>query len=79
MRNRIELAREIVKRSQWQEVEGQVWDLFSASHYVKVHDSLSPGNQRRLEAMPLPMAMELVWRVLARGAEGGVNTERLGG
>jgi hypothetical protein len=61
---RIDRLRKIVAEGQYAKVEGSTVDLFSASAYVKVYDALSDANKAKLDALPLPAAIEFVFKLL---------------
>ena len=60
------VARRVVDTRTAAEHDGMLLDLFTALHVVKVLDALSPANRAWLERMPLPAAVELVWKLLKR-------------
>ncbi len=61
-------ARRIVERCQYEEVdingEPQILDLFTASALCQVLDAISPTNRKRLQSMPLELAISTTWRTL---------------
>ena len=49
---RIEVIRRIVEQKQYEHIDGQMLDLFSASAIIKVYDAINPTNQQRYAKLP---------------------------
>jgi hypothetical protein len=64
---RIETLRRIVERHQYEEIEGFEMDVMTASAMVAVHDALSPANQERFDAIPLPRLVDFCWKQVSIG------------
>lgn len=62
----VAVARRVVDTCTAAETGGMLLDLFTASHLVAVLDALAPANRARLEALPLPAAAELAFRLVER-------------
>lgn len=62
----IDQMREIVKEKQYRKIKGHTVDLFTASHVVQVYDALGPANQKKLESLPLPKMVDLVWKLVKK-------------
>jgi hypothetical protein len=60
--------RKIVADRQHAVVDGTAVDLFTASAIIAVHDKLSPDNQRKFAAMPVPPMASLALGMISRGA-----------
>lgn len=53
-------------------VDGTLLDLFSASAMVRIYDALSPANQAKLVSMPMLVAHDMVFKLMAKvGVSGG--------
>jgi hypothetical protein len=62
----IDQMRQIVNEKQYRKIKGHTVDLFTASHVVQVYDALNPANQKKLESLPLPMMVDLVWKLVKK-------------
>ena len=63
---RIMLLREIVELRTAGYVEGHLVDLFSASAYIQIHDSLNEENQANLNTRQIGSAFSVVWALVER-------------
>jgi len=66
----IQIARRIVKNSQFEKVKDPVsgkrmaLDMFSASAIVKVYEKLSDANKAKLIKQPLPKIVDVVFKLI---------------
>ena len=66
----IQIARRIVKNSQFEKVKDPVsgkrmaLDMFSASAIVKVYDKLSDANKAKLVKQKLPKIVDIVFKLI---------------
>ena len=68
MSNRYEMAKTVVTTKTFLQApafEGQMLDLFTASAIVAVFEALSPANQQKFDAIPLPRLLDFVWKQVA--------------
>lgn len=63
---RIEAIRRIVTEGQYAKIDGQMIDLFSASHIVGVYDAISPENQQKFAAFPAPRMAQIAFKLTSR-------------
>jgi len=68
-KEKIEKCRKIVSNKQYDEIDGDTMDLFTASSVVQVYDALNDENKAKLERMAeesLPRMVQAVWAVIDR-------------
>lgn len=66
-KEKIEKCREIVANKQYEDIDGDTMDLFTASAVVQVYDALNDENKAKLENMAeksLPRMVQAVWSVI---------------
>ena len=66
---RVAVIRRIVQNKQYEVIDGQMLDLFSASHILTVYNNLSDKSKDKYKQMPTfkmaPLAFELLERCKA--------------
>ena len=60
----IEVAKRIVKNKQHEKYKGMMLDLFTANAIVQVHDKVNDTMKKKLEKLPLPKLVTLVYKVM---------------
>ena len=60
----IEVAKRIVKNKQYEKYKGMMLDLFTANAIVQVHDKVNDTMKKKLEKLPLPKLVTLVYKVI---------------
>lgn len=58
------VVRKVINEATFVVADGMVLDLFSASAMGQVYDALSPANQQRFAAMPLPVAQGFAFELI---------------
>lgn len=60
----IDVARRIVKNKQYEKYKGMMLDGFTANAIVQVYDKVSDSMKAKLEKLPLPKLVSIVWKVM---------------
>jgi hypothetical protein len=60
----IDVARRIVKNQQYEKYKGMMLDGFTANAIMKVYDKVNDKMKAKLEKLPLPKLVSIVWKVM---------------
>ena len=60
----IDVARRIVKNQQYEKYKGMMLDGFTANAIMKVYDKVNDQMKAKLEKLPLPKLVSIVWKVM---------------
>ena len=60
----IDVAKRVVKNHQYEKYKGVMLDGFTASAIVQVYDKVNDATKKKLEKLPLPKLVNVVWKVM---------------
>ena len=60
----IDVAKRIVKNKQYEKYKGMMLDGFTANAIMKVYDAVNEKMKAKLEKLPLPKLVSIVWKVI---------------